>query len=131
MKIVPEKQISAGAHDPDKIDETLAFFAKSERLNSDTESSNLIRRPKRTKHNPYAMAQFVTEKMRRFLEICMVDEGLTAHPPIEGITSAMEVVYAIELLWLNVINADNIPATADEIAAARKAAYDYYAKHVG
>jgi hypothetical protein len=131
MKIVPEKHIAAGEHSPEKLDETLAYFAKSGQLNPGAPESNLVRRPKRTKANPYAMAQFVTEKLRRFLEICMVDEGLTDHPPVQGITSAMEVVYAIELLWLNVINADNIPATPEEIAKARQAAYDYYEKHIG
>jgi hypothetical protein len=127
-KIVPEKMIQGGEHDPERLDKTLAFFAKSGILNP-TPESRRVSKPNRTPEDPYARAKYVSEKIRRFFEDCMFDEGLVNHPPVGGVTAPMEVIYVMELLWLNVVNAENIPASKEEIERARQAAFEYYEKN--
>lgn len=117
--------INPGEHSPERLDKTLAYFSQSGLLNPQ-ENSRRVPKPRRTSQDPYAVAKYVTEKVKRFFEDCMVDEGLVQHPAVGGVTAPMEVIYAIELLWLNVVNAENIPASAEDIQKARDAAFAYY-----
>lgn len=127
-KIAAGKPINSGEHDPERLDKTLAYFAKSGLINP-TDDGRRIGKPNRSPEDPYARAKYVSEKVRRFFEDCMIDEGLVNHPAVAGVTAPMEVIYVIELLWLNVANAENIPATKAEIESARQAAFDYYEKN--
>jgi hypothetical protein len=124
-----KKTIEPGEHTPEKLDDVLKYFEKSGILNP-TDTRPRVARPKRTPKDPYAVAKFTVEKLRRWFEDCIVDEDMVNHAPVNGVKPAMEVVFTVELFWLNVINANNIPATPEEIQAARDAAYTYYKNNI-
>ncbi len=123
-----QRPIAPGQHSPERLDETLKYFSDAGMLDAE---AAVIPRPKRTAQDPYVVAKFVAEKMRRWFEDCMIDEGIVSHGPIHGVSAAMEVVFAVELFGLNILNADNIPATPEQVSAAREAAFNYFAAHRG
>lgn len=64
----------------------------------------------------YNVAKRVAERLTKFFALCVQDFGL----------SPRAAMFAAELTSLNIFNAKDVPASAEEIDAARKAAYDYY-----
>ena len=64
----------------------------------------------------YNVAKQVTERLTKFFALCVQDFGL----------SPRAAMFAAELTSLNIFNAKDIPATAQEIDTARKDAYDYF-----
>lgn len=72
----------------------------------------------KSRTDDYEVAKEVAARLTRFFALCVQDFALTP-------SAAM---FAAELASLNIFNADDIPASAEEIEGARKAAYNYYAK---
>lgn len=64
----------------------------------------------------YNAAKHVAVKLTKFFALCVQDHAL----------SPRAAMFAAELMSLNIFNAKDIPASAGEIDAARKAAYDYF-----
>ncbi len=121
-----KKPIQSGEHTPENLDKTLEFFSKAGILNPDENRRVKVTRPRRSVKDPYAVAKFVVEKLSRWFDDCVADEGLGPHEPVAGVTNTMEVIFCVELFWLNIINAEKIPATKEQIKKARDAAYTYY-----
>ena len=70
-------------------------------------------------HDPWRRAKKVTEDLIKFLNLLRLQDNLTPQ----------EVAYAQELMALNTFNLADIPATPQEIAKSRKAAFEYYSKN--
>lgn len=66
----------------------------------------------------YDVAKAVAVRLTKFFALCVQDFAL----------SPGAAMFAAELASLNIFNAEDVPASAEEIDAARKAAYDYYVK---
>ena len=68
----------------------------------------------------YAVAARVAERLTRFFALCVQDFGLTPKA----------AMFAAELCALNIFNAKDTPATAEQIDEARKLAFDYYTQAI-
>jgi len=66
----------------------------------------------------YEVAKKVAARLTKFFALCVQDFALTPRA----------AMFAAELAALNIFNAEDVPATAEEIEDARKSAYDYYVK---
>jgi hypothetical protein len=119
------KPIAPGEHSPERLDATLRYYKDSGFLDMSKEdgAKPVVRR---TNSDPYGQAKYVTEKLLRFFQDCMVDDELTGHGPVGGVEAAMEVVFVAELFALNILNAANMPLDANKLQAARDAAARYY-----
>lgn len=122
MGVQPKIYVPGQDQAADKLNELY------EQLNGSTLAERTAERAERDPKDPFGFkqdrevtedfneAKRVTEKLTRYFALCVQDHGL----------SPRAAMFAAELTSLNIFNAKDIPATPEEIDAARKAAYDYY-----
>lgn len=122
MGVQPKIYVPGQDQAADKLNELY------EQLNGSTLAERTAERQERDPKDPfgftqerevaddYNAAKHVAVKLTRFFALCVQDHGLAPRA----------AMFAAELTSLNIFNAKDIPATPEEIDAARKAAYDYY-----
>lgn len=71
--------------------------------------------------DPWIKSKTASEKMVQFLRLLIAEQGL----------SPEEIIYAQELMSLNIINAADIPLTPLQVNTARQKAFEYYKAHAG
>jgi hypothetical protein len=122
MTVQPKIYVPGQNREADKLNELY------EQLNGSTFAERTAERVERDPNDPfgfnepyeltddYDVAKHVAVKLTKFFALCVQDYRL----------SPRAAMFAAELMALNIFNAKDIPASAEEINDARKAAYEYF-----